>query len=86
MKVLKVYMMMLIVGKCCSCDEYLEVKNYGLVLPETDEDYATLINNQLSAIDKGTAGAANMLGSFSFMFELYCYFDNLYTSVMTCNT
>ena len=54
MKVLKLYMMMLIVGMCCSCDEYLEVKNYGQVLPETDEDYATLINNQLSAIDKGT--------------------------------
>ena len=65
MKVLKLYMMMLIVGMCCSCDEYLEVKNYGQVLPETDEDYATLINNQLSAIDKGTAGAANMLGSFA---------------------
>ena len=45
MKGLKLYMMVLIVGMCCSCDEYLEVKNYGQVLPETDEDYATLINN-----------------------------------------
>lgn len=85
MKVLKLYMMMLIVGMCCSCDEYLEVKNYGQVLPETDEDYATLINNQLSAIDKGTAGAANMLGSFAWMIELECYSDNLNTSLMTSN-
>jgi hypothetical protein len=56
MKVLKLYMMMLIVGMCCSCDEYLEVKNYGQVLPETDEDYATLINNQLSAIERDCRG------------------------------
>lgn len=85
MKGLKLYMMVLIVGMCCSCDEYLEVKNYGQVLPETDEDYATLINNQLSAIDKGTAGAANMLGSFAWMIELECYSDNLNTSLMTSN-
>ncbi|MFR1242022.1 MAG: hypothetical protein ACLSDJ_13035 [Butyricimonas faecihominis] len=56
MKGLKLYMMVLIVGMCCSCDEYLEVKNYGQVLPETNEDYATLINNQLSAIDKDCRG------------------------------
>ena len=51
MKVLKLYMMMLIVGMCCSCDEYLEVKNYGQVLPETDEDYACLLYTSPSPRD-----------------------------------
>lgn len=85
MKSLKLYMMLWIVGMCCSCDSYLEVKNYGQTLPKTDEDYATLINKQLSDIDKGSAGATNMLGSFAWMIELECYSDNLNTSLMTSN-
>ena len=37
MKGLKLYMMVLIVGMCCSCDEYLEVKNYGRGLCHADQ-------------------------------------------------
>ena len=39
-----VYILLIFSGFCVSCDEYLETKTYGEILPETTEDYASLIH------------------------------------------
>ena len=44
------YILLFVSGYCTSCDDYLEVKTYGQVLPETTEDYATLIYTHLNNI------------------------------------
>ncbi|KXB37030.1 tetratricopeptide repeat protein [Bacteroidales bacterium KA00344] len=36
-----------------SCDDYLDVKPYGKVVPKTAEEFSALIHNRLDEIDKG---------------------------------
>lgn len=39
-----------------SCDNYLDVKPYGKVVPKTPEEFSALIHNRLDEIDKGKTG------------------------------
>lgn len=36
-----------------SCDDYLDVKPYGKVVPKTAEEFSALIHNRLDEIDNG---------------------------------
>ena len=63
-----------------SCDRYLETPQYGDVLPESVEDYATLIYKQLQSIE-GTDQL--LVGSFRTSAETESYTDNLNASLAT---
>ena len=65
-----------------SCDDYLEVKTYGQKLPETAEDYATLLATQLDAFEKNAA-TEKYFGNFAKVLEIECYSDNLNASLLT---
>lgn len=54
MKNIKVYLLWCLLVFVCSCKQYLDVKPRGNVIPETPEQYAILLHNQLNGLDKGT--------------------------------
>ncbi len=62
-----------------SCDDYLEVKTYGQKLPETEEDYMTLLGQQLYDYEN-TGG--NKFGTYLDLLNLECYSDNLNASLL----
>lgn len=67
---------------CCeSCDDYLEVKTYGQVLPETTEDYASLINTHLSNVE--TSSSDKIIGNFTDVLRFECFSDNLNANLST---
>lgn len=74
------YILLFVSGYCTSCDDYLEVKTYGQVLPETTEDYATLIYTHLNNIE--TATSDKILGNFNDVLRFECFSDNLNASLM----
>lgn len=66
---------------CLSCDDYLEVKTYGQVLPETTEDYASLINTHLSNVE--TSSSDKIIGNFNDVLRFECFSDNLNANLST---
>ena len=70
-----VYILWILSGFCVSCDEYLETKTYGEVLPETTEDYASLIYTHLNTIESSTLD--KILGNFNDVLRWECFSDNL---------
>ena len=74
-----VYILLIFSGFCVSCDEYLETKTYGEILPETTEDYASLIHTHLYNIEASTSD--KILGNFNDVLRWECFSDNLNASL-----
>lgn len=74
-----VYILLIFSGFCVSCDEYLETKTYGEILPETTEDYAPLIHTHLYNIEASTSD--KILGNFNDVLRWECFSDNLNASL-----
>lgn len=79
-----VYILLILTGFCVSCDEYLETKTYGEVLPETTEDYASLIHTHLNNIESSSSD--KILGTFTDVLRLECFSDNLNASLSTSSS
>lgn len=75
-----VYILLIFSGFCVSCDEYLETKTYGEILPETTEDYASLIHTHLYNIEASTSD--KILGNFNDVLRWECFSDNLNASLL----
>ena len=76
-----VYVLLVLSGFCVSCDEYLKTKTYGEILPETTEDYASLLHTHLYNIEAGTS--EKILGNFNDVLRWECFSDNLNASLST---
>lgn len=70
----------LLVMSLSSCDHYLEVKTYGQKLPDTEEDYATLLASQLTTFETYND---KTFGSPSLTLRNECFSDNLNASLLT---
>lgn len=81
MKKYIIYILLFISGYCISCDDYLEVKTYGQVLPETVEDYASVVYTHLSNVE--TSASDKIVGAFNDVLRLECFSDNLNASLST---
>ena len=76
-----VYVLLVLSGFCVSCDEYLKTKTYGEILPETTEDYASLLHTHLYNIEASTSD--KILGNFNDVLRWECFSDNLNASLST---
>ena len=49
----KLYIILILALAISSCTNYLSDKPQGKVIPETDEEFASLIHNQINKIEGG---------------------------------
>ncbi|WP_065219951.1 MULTISPECIES: RagB/SusD family nutrient uptake outer membrane protein [Butyricimonas] len=75
MKKVFLYIGVLLLFGLTSCDEYLDVKDKGEVLPETAEEFAALIHKYLLQIDDGSD--YTILGDYTKTVSYEGYSDNL---------
>lgn len=53
MNIIKIMATACVAAAMSSCSNYLDIKPYGKVIPETAEEFAALLNNRLNDIDEG---------------------------------
>jgi tetratricopeptide (TPR) repeat protein len=77
----KIIGLLLLMGTFASCKKYLETKQYGDILPETIEDFSTLIHSHLNSVD----GASDryIIGSHTNVLDFESYSDNLNANLST---
>lgn len=73
-------LIILFIGACfTSCKEYLDVKPYGKVIPNTAEEFSALLHSTLQRIDEGNEAA--MLGNCNSISMYESFTDNLDASL-----
>lgn len=67
--------MIVLAGICLSCNNYLDLKPYGQVIPKTPEEFSALLNSTLYNIDYGSD--RSIIGNASSILDYECFADNL---------
>ena len=79
MKNLKIKMMLMVLGICFSCNNYLDLKPYGQTIPETPEEFSALLHSILNDIDYGVDRI--IIGNSRSVLDYESYADNLDASL-----
>ena len=77
-----IYIALLFGWWSASCDSYLETDNFGKVLPETTEDYASLINTWMFNVGDKYSGNPPYY-TFYDVLRMEAFTDNLNASLST---
>ena len=57
-----------------SCTDYLDIKPYGKTIPQTADEFSSLLHTHLNEIDMGEEV---IVGNINSVMDLECYADNL---------
>ena len=77
-----IYILVLFGWGLTACDDYLETDTYGQVLPETTEDYASLINTWMFNVGDKYSGNPPYY-TWQDALRMECFTDNLNASLST---
>lgn len=80
MKNLKLYIL-LVFSFCCSCKDYLEVKEQGVAIPKSAEEFSAILHARLNDMDYGSEEV--VLGNARTILNYECYGDNQNTNLST---
>ena len=69
-----IYIFILCAAVLTSCTKFLDIKPYGKVIPQTAEEFSSLLHGIVEEIDYGEDV---LVGSISSVADLECYSDNL---------
>ena len=69
-----IYIFILCAAVLTSCTKFLDIKPYGKVIPQTAEEFSSLLHGIIEEIDYGEDV---LVGSISSVADLECYSDNL---------
>lgn len=75
------YILVLIVGVCTSCKEYLDVKPKGQTIPETPEEFSAMLQYHLDRIDYEDVGDYEIMGDAVTVLYYEFFSDNLDASL-----
>lgn len=79
MKNMKIKGMLLLLGMCFSCNNYLDLKPYGQTIPKTPEEFSALLHSILYDIDYGNDRI--IIGNSRTISDYESYADNLDASL-----
>lgn len=82
-RIYKVQALVIVIGIICSCGNYLDVRPQGEVIPETDEEFASIIHNHLREIEGG--GDEYIIGNMDVIARLEGCADNLDANIKAGN-
>lgn len=75
------YILVLVVGVCTSCKEYLDVKPKGQTIPETPEEFSAMLQYHLERIDYEDVGDYEIMGDAVTVLYYEFFSDNLDASL-----
>lgn len=75
------YILVLVVGVCTSCKEYLDVKPKGQTIPETPEEFSAMLQYHLDRIDYEDMGDYEIMGDAVTVLYYEFFSDNLDASL-----
>lgn len=70
----KILILSLVFPLLLACKNYLDIKPYGKTIPQTPDEFSSLMHNYLNRIDYGEG---LIVGNISSIIDFECYADNL---------